>query len=95
MPADSISNCQCLGRYGRDEIAGKRATRGISSSSYAKRIAVFYERTSKEDIVVQIMRRLPVSDYVYFCLSSCLFLLFWMVPFQQTDIFEAGVSVTQ
>jgi len=60
VPADSISNCQCPGRYGRDEIAGKRATRGISNSSYAKRIAVFYERTNKKDILVQTMRRLSV-----------------------------------
>ena len=54
MPADSISNCKCPSRYGRDEIAGTRATRGISSSSVAKRIAVFHERTSKKDITRSI-----------------------------------------
>jgi len=69
MPADSIPNCKCLSRYGRDEIAGKRATRGISSSSFAKRIAVFHERTSKKDIT----RSIDITDVFTVFISASFF----------------------
>ena len=40
MPADSIPNCQCPGRYGRDENERKRGRR---MGSFSKRTAVIHE----------------------------------------------------
>lgn len=79
MPADSIPNCKCPSRYGRDEIAGKRATRGISSSSFAKRIAVFHERTSKKDIT----RSIDITDVFTVFISVSFF-------FHQPLVLDAG-----
>ena len=71
MPADSISNCQCVGRHGRDEIAGKRTTRSSSSDSSAERIAVIHESQgwiSKKDFLTR--KLLYISPNVLFSVDS-------------------------
>ena len=71
MPANPISNCQCFGRYGRDEVKGERAARGCSPSfSTAKRNAVVHESKGCNGKEECLMQNIPYRLLMYFLFSA-------------------------
>ena len=68
MPTDSISSCQCPGRYGRDEI--KRTRTRINP--FIKRIAVIHESKGRIRQKDYTLKELHLDTYMTYTETDCL-----------------------